>query len=253
MSTRSSAGLMLDFVDLVQLGQDRHRAGGGVDAPLRLGRRHALHAVGAGFELEPRERALAGDAADDFLVAAVLAGALAEHLDVPALATRRSARTCEQVAGEDRRLVAAGAGADFEEDVVLVARIARQQQLAQLAFLRPRGAPRAARPPPRRGCACRRRRRSAAPAPPPGRAPDRGSAGCAPPAAAGAQYSMDRSRNCCEPPAISALASSRPTSSKRSAIFCRRWRMDSFMMSRRRAFGLAADLGRGILRDVCTL
>src|SRR6184192_3141354 len=40
---------------------------------------------------------------------------------------------------------------------------------------------------------------------------------------------MDSSRNCCEPPATSSLANNRPTSSKRSDSFCRRWRMDSFM------------------------
>src|ERR1700730_8935395 len=40
---------------------------------------------------------------------------------------------------------------------------------------------------------------------------------------------MDSSRNCCEPPARSAVANTLPTSSKRSDNFCRRWRMDSFM------------------------
>src|SRR6266480_4158238 len=40
---------------------------------------------------------------------------------------------------------------------------------------------------------------------------------------------MDSSRNCCEPPATSSVANNRPTSSKRSDSFCRRWRMDSFM------------------------
>src|SRR5688572_9916814 len=43
------------------------------------------------------------------------------------------------------------------------------------------------------------------------------------------EYSIDRSRNCCEPPATSGAASSRPTSSKRSDIFSRRWRMVSFI------------------------
>ena len=47
----------------------------GVDAALRLGLRHALHAVRAGLELELAVRAAALDARDDFLVAAVLAGA----------------------------------------------------------------------------------------------------------------------------------------------------------------------------------
>src|SRR6195256_2462262 len=40
---------------------------------------------------------------------------------------------------------------------------------------------------------------------------------------------MESSRNCCEPPATSSGANNRPTSSKRSDSFCRRWRMDSFM------------------------
>ena len=52
--------------------------GRGVDAALGFGFRHPLHAVGAGLELQPRIGALADDARDDFLVAAVFAGALAE-------------------------------------------------------------------------------------------------------------------------------------------------------------------------------
>ena len=121
MSTRSSAGLMTDFVDLVELGQDRDRAGRGVDASLRFGRRHALHAMRAGLELELRIGAPADDAADDFLVPAVLALALAEHFDLPALALGVARVHPEQVARENRRLVAAGAGADFEKDIRVVA------------------------------------------------------------------------------------------------------------------------------------
>jgi hypothetical protein len=55
-------------------GDDRHRRGGGVDAALRFGFRHALHAVRARFELELRIRAAAFDARDDFAEAAVFAG-----------------------------------------------------------------------------------------------------------------------------------------------------------------------------------
>ena len=52
--------LVVDLdVDLLGLGQHGHGRGRGVDAALGLGRRHALHAVHAGFELEPREHALA--------------------------------------------------------------------------------------------------------------------------------------------------------------------------------------------------
>ena len=46
-------GIDVIALHLVHLGHDRHGAGGGVDTPLGLGLRDALHAVGAGLELEP--------------------------------------------------------------------------------------------------------------------------------------------------------------------------------------------------------
>jgi hypothetical protein len=42
----------LHLLGLVGLGHHRHRAGAGVDAALRLGGRHALHAVAAGLEAQ---------------------------------------------------------------------------------------------------------------------------------------------------------------------------------------------------------
>ena len=66
----------------------------GVDAALGLGFRYPLHAVGAGFELQPRVNALTDDPGDDLLVTAQLAEALAEHLQPPAFGSRRSLRTC---------------------------------------------------------------------------------------------------------------------------------------------------------------
>ena len=122
-----------DVVDLVDFGQDRDRCGRGVDASLRFGFRHALHAVRAGLELEPRERALAFDARDDFLVAAVLAVARREDLDAPAAALGVARVHAEQIAGEDRGFVAAGAGAHFEEEVGVVAFVLRDQQHVELA------------------------------------------------------------------------------------------------------------------------
>src|SRR5690606_26064102 len=65
---------------------DRDGRGRGVDAALRFGFRHALHAVGAGLELQPRVRAAAFDARDHFLEAAVLALVGRLDLDPPALA-----------------------------------------------------------------------------------------------------------------------------------------------------------------------
>ena len=42
----------LDGLRFVGFGQHRHRAGAGVDAPLRFGRRHTLHAMAARLKLE---------------------------------------------------------------------------------------------------------------------------------------------------------------------------------------------------------
>src|SRR5437868_10098605 len=103
-----------------------------MDAALRLGGGHALHAVAAGFELELGVRAIADHAGDDFLVAADLAQALRDHLDLPAIALGEARVHAEEVAREERALVAAGAGADLEEEVALVVRVTRQEHALQL-------------------------------------------------------------------------------------------------------------------------
>ena len=144
VSTLQVGRIDLDFLDRLVVGQDRDRRGRGVDAALRLGLRHALHAVRAGFELESRIGAAALDARDDFLVAAVFAGAGGQDFQLPALALGVARVHAEQVAGEDRRLVAAGAGAHFQEDIAFVARILRNQQQAERALPVRRCAPRAA-------------------------------------------------------------------------------------------------------------
>ena len=61
-----------------------------------------------------------------------------DHLDLPALLGGVALVHAEQVAGEQRGLVAAGAGADFEDDVALVHRILGQQR--ELDLLLQRGA-----------------------------------------------------------------------------------------------------------------
>src|SRR5881227_3453289 len=76
----------------------------------------------------------ADDAADDLLVAAVLARAFAEHLHRESPAFRVARVHAVQVTGEDRRLIAPGTGAHLEEDVPVIARILRQQEPAQLAL-----------------------------------------------------------------------------------------------------------------------
>ena len=83
-------------VDLDVLGLGQHRDGHrrGVDAALRLGRRHALHAVHAALELEAAEGALALHERDHFLEAAE---ARRRSTTAPRRASpgaRRSACTC---------------------------------------------------------------------------------------------------------------------------------------------------------------
>ena len=62
---------------------------------------------------------VAGDAEDDFLEAALLAGAEGDVLDLPALVAGIVRVHVVKVAGEQGRLVAAGAGADFHDEAVV--------------------------------------------------------------------------------------------------------------------------------------
>ena len=135
VSMRSSAGLSSTASISSSSGRIATVHGRRVDAALRFGRGHALDAMRARLELEVRERASADDAADDFLVAAVLAGALRQHFDAPALHVGIARIHAKQIAGENRRLIAARARAHFQVDVAVVARILRQQQLRELFFL----------------------------------------------------------------------------------------------------------------------
>jgi hypothetical protein len=71
---------------------------------------------------------------DDLLVAAEVGLARRHDLHLPALAFGVAAVHAQQVAGEQRRLVAAGAGADLEEQVALVVGVARQQGALQIGL-----------------------------------------------------------------------------------------------------------------------
>ena len=119
-------------VDVFDLGQDGDGRGGGVDAAGGFGVRHALHAMHAGFEFQFRERAAPADLGDDFLEAADAAGAFGHDFGFPALLGGVALIHAEQDAGEQRGLVAAGAGADFENDVAVIHRILRNEMDADL-------------------------------------------------------------------------------------------------------------------------
>jgi hypothetical protein len=77
------------------------------------------------------ERAAALHLGDDFLVAAHGAFGGRDHLDLPALQRGEPLIHPEQVAGEQRGLVAAGAGADFQHHVAVVHGVLGQQRHAE--------------------------------------------------------------------------------------------------------------------------
>jgi hypothetical protein len=108
--------VVLDLdVRFLGLGEHRDRGGGGVDAALRLGGGHALHAMPAGLEAQEAPAALARHGDDELLEAADLAGRDLELLELPALRLGEALVHAVEVAREERGLVPAGAGADLED------------------------------------------------------------------------------------------------------------------------------------------
>ena len=96
--------------------------------PLRLGRRHALHAVHAALVLQLAVGAAPFDRRDDFLDAADIALARRHHLDAPALHLGELPVHAEELVGEQRGFLAAGAGANLQHDVLLIVGILRNEQ-----------------------------------------------------------------------------------------------------------------------------
>src|SRR5439155_21817494 len=94
----------------------------------RLRRRHALDAMHTALVLESAIHALALDLEDDLLEAADAVFVRIDDLDLPAAPLGVAGVHAEQVGGEQRRLVAALALAQLEDDVLRVVRVARQQQ-----------------------------------------------------------------------------------------------------------------------------
>ena len=110
------------------IGQDRHGGRGGLDATLALGLGDALDAVHAGLVLEDGVDLVARDLELDGLEAARLAGARREDLDLPPAALAEALVHLVEVPGEDGRLVAAHAGADLHDGVLLVVGVGRDEQ-----------------------------------------------------------------------------------------------------------------------------
>ena len=132
----------LDVRGGVHLGVDEHAGRGGVDAALRLGDRDALHAVHAALVLQPGPDALGlvagrGDGDGDVLVAAEVGLRRREHLDLPAPALGVAGVHAQQVAGEQRRLLAALPGLHLDHHVVRVRGVAGHELLGQAVAQRP--------------------------------------------------------------------------------------------------------------------
>src|SRR4030095_7858921 len=119
-------------VPVLGFSQDGDGGRGGVNAARGLRRRHPLNPVNASLVLELRVRALALDEDRDRLDAPDPRVVAVHDLDLPAPALGGAVGQAEERRGEERRLVAAGAGADLQEDVARVVGVLGQEQDLEL-------------------------------------------------------------------------------------------------------------------------
>src|SRR5256714_2837271 len=123
------------FVDhevcLFGLRQHRHRRGRRVDAPLCLGRRHALDPMDAGLKLQLRVRTSANDLEDDLFEAALIRPTGGQLLGLPTMTLRVTEVHLVEIASEERGLFPALPGPYFHDDVLFVERIARHELCAK--------------------------------------------------------------------------------------------------------------------------
>ena len=104
-----------------------------MDAPLRLGRRHALHAMDAALVFHFPENARTARAENHLFHAAEFGRVAFELLDFETAPLGIPAIHPVKVGGEKRRLVAAGARSDFHDCVAVLVRVGRQER--ELDFL----------------------------------------------------------------------------------------------------------------------
>ena len=101
-------------------------------APAGLGLRHALDAVDAGFKLESRVCPVTADDKVSFLYTAQLRVVVVQKLHAIAALFRVHRVHAVEVGSKKRALLPAHTAADLDDDVLVVVRVARQQQHAQL-------------------------------------------------------------------------------------------------------------------------
>ena len=105
-----------------------------MDPTLGLGRRYALDAMDTGFELQSSEHVATGDGSGCFLVATQIAVGEAHHFEAPAVLLGITLIHPEQVSREQCRLIAAGAGANFEDRILFVGLVLWQQRDLHLSL-----------------------------------------------------------------------------------------------------------------------
>jgi hypothetical protein len=99
-----------------------------MDAALAFGHGHTLHAVHARLIFELAVRALALDREDHFLVAAHIAFALAEQLDLVVVDFGPTRVHTEEFTGKERSLFAARTGPNLHDHVFVVVGVLGNQQ-----------------------------------------------------------------------------------------------------------------------------
>jgi hypothetical protein len=106
---------------------DSWAIGRGMDAPLRLGRRHTLNPMDPALELEPGENAAARNFGDDLLEPPRRPLAGRQNFDLPALALGVFDIHAKEIAGEESCFIPARSRPDLEDCAAFVSRVLGQE------------------------------------------------------------------------------------------------------------------------------
>ena len=121
-------------IDFLGFGQNGDRRRGRMHAPRRFRFRHALDTVNARFEFQPFKHVAPRDAGGRLLIPADTGIVDGQHFKFPALRRRIMFVHTEQFGGEQSRFLPARTGANFQNRVLFINGVFRQQQNLQPFF-----------------------------------------------------------------------------------------------------------------------